>query len=129
MGRSAMIIEDDPALRRLAEVALGRIGGWSVRGAESLDAAAALGPPAPDVYIVDVMLGEGDGRSILRLFDNGSLARAPFLFMTALVRPAARAEYIALGAIGVIEKPFDPMTLAATVEAALAAHEGRRNNS
>ncbi|MBL8683938.1 MAG: response regulator [Myxococcales bacterium] len=129
MTRSAIIIEDDPALRRIIEVALGRIAGWSVRSAEGLAAAVALGAPAPDVYLVDVMLGDEDGRSILGLFDDGSLARAPFLFVTALVRQTQRAEYMELGAIGVIEKPFDPTKLADAVERALEQHlagEGRR---
>lgn len=129
MARSAIIIEDEPALRKLLEVSLGRIAGWRVRTVEGLAAAVALGLPAPDVYLVDVMLGDEDGRSILRLFEEGALPRAPFVFVTALVRPTERAEYLALGARGVIEKPFDPMTLADAIERALAAGSDRGERS
>jgi two-component system OmpR family response regulator len=34
------------------------------------------------------------------------------IFMTAKVQPRELAHYLALGAIGVIPKPFDPMSLA-----------------
>ncbi len=118
---TAIIIDDDPQIRRLLEIALARIGGWTVHLAASLDEAATLGPIAPDVMLVDVMLGEGDGREVLRWQREGRLPKAPILFVTALVRGEQRAHYVQLGAIGVIEKPFDPMLVARQVEAMLDA--------
>lgn len=113
---TAFVIDDDAQIRRLLEIALARIGGWTVHVADSLEAASALGAIVPDVMLVDVMLGEGDGREVLRWQREGFLPSAPVVFVTALVRDEQRAQYLGLGAIGVIEKPFDPMEVARAVE-------------
>jgi len=39
----------------------------------------------------------------------------PVIFMTAKVQSSEQDYYFTLGAIGVIAKPFDPMTLASQV--------------
>ena len=63
-----------------------------------------------------------DGPSTLeRLRQIDGLQTTPVIFMTARVQAEERDRYTALGAIGVINKPFDPMTLAADVRALLAA--------
>ena len=57
-----------------------------------------------------------DGPSTLRaLRAVPALAATPAVFMTAKVQPAEIAHFKSLGALDVIAKPFDPMTLAATV--------------
>lgn len=117
----ALLIDDDPQIRRLLEIAMSKIGGWDVRVADSLEAASLLVEFVPDVLLVDVMLGDGDGREVLRWQRESRLPPAPIVFVTALVRAEQRAEYLALGAIGVIEKPFDPMTVAGSVAQMLAA--------
>lgn len=122
---TALVIDDDPQIRRLLEIALSKIGRWRVHVADSLESASALGVIAPDVLLVDVMLGDGDGREVLRWQREGRLARAPIVFVTALVRSEQRAQYLALGAVGVIEKPFDPMLVAQLVEQMLAGTSPR----
>lgn len=111
----AWIIDDDPQIRRLLEIALARVGGWRVALAESLDEAAALPGDPPDVMLVDVMLGQSDGRAAIEWQRDGRLPPAPIVFVTALVRDEQRAHYRSLGALGVIEKPFDPMKVASVV--------------
>jgi two-component system OmpR family response regulator len=52
-------------------------------------------------------------------------AETPVAFMTAKVQPQELARYYELGAVDVISKPFDPMTLADTVRAVWdKAHPG-----
>ncbi len=43
-------------------------------------------------------------------------AQIPVIFMTAKVMQNEVAEYTAMGAAGVIPKPFDPMTLAERIK-------------
>lgn len=43
----------------------------------------------------------------------------PVLLMTACAEPAVRAEAIASGAIGVVDKPFDVVAVAAQIRAAI----------
>lgn len=76
----------------------------------------------PDVILLDVMMPGMDGPSTLeRLRQIDGLQTTPVIFMTARVQAEERERYIALGAVGVINKPFDPMALAADVRALLAA--------
>jgi len=48
---------------------------------------------------------------------NPATAMIPVIFLTAKVQPPEVKQYQALGALNVIAKPFDPMTLAAQVAA------------
>ena len=76
----------------------------------------------PDVILLDVMMPGMDGPSTLEgLRQIDGLQTTPVIFMTARVQAEERDRYAALGAIGVINKPFDPMALAAEVRSLLAA--------
>ena len=48
----------------------------------------------------------------------------PVIFMTARAQSSEVSRYTDLGAIGVIVKPFDPMSLAASVRDTLAGADG-----
>jgi len=57
-----------------------------------------------------------DGPSTLQtLRADPATAGFPVIFMTAKVQSHEIARFIDLGALGVIAKPFDPMTLASTI--------------
>jgi CheY-like chemotaxis protein len=49
----------------------------------------------------------------------------PVIFMTARLQPSEIEEYRLLGAIGVIPKPFDPMTLADDIRRLVADNPER----
>lgn len=76
----------------------------------------------PDVILLDVMMPGMDGPGTLqRLRQIDGLTATPVIFMTARVQNEERERYLDLGAVGVIQKPFDPLTLAQDVRALLAA--------
>jgi CheY-like chemotaxis protein len=107
-------VEDDPDIRAIAELALVTVGGLevtqSVSGADSLTAAAER---IPDLVLLDVMMPDLDGPETLRrLRKLPGMGNVPAVFMTAKAQPEEISLYHALGAIGVIPKPFDPLTLA-----------------
>jgi CheY-like chemotaxis protein len=67
----------------------------------------------PDLIVMDVMMAGLDGPSTLkRMREHVLLADIPVIFLTAKVLAAEVAHLLQLGAIGVIGKPFDPLTLA-----------------
>jgi len=67
----------------------------------------------PDVILLDVMMPEIDGiETLSRLRGLPGHAETPVIFMTARTMDHERTLYLDLGALGVIAKPFDPMTLA-----------------
>ena len=107
-------------------MALVKRGGFEVRvcssGAEALAAAPEF---APDLLLLDVMMPGLDGPATLQALRGlDGTAATPAIFMTAKVHPPPFAEYLALGAIGVIAKPFDAMALAETVRSIWARHHG-----
>ncbi|MDK9702232.1 MAG: response regulator [Sulfuritalea sp.] len=112
-----LLVEDEPDIRAVAQLALEAVGGFTVRQCESGEAAlAALAEFAPDLVLLDVMMPGMDGPTTLaalRALPQGGAV--PVMFMTAKVQPAEIEGYRRLGAIGVISKPFDPMTLADTL--------------
>jgi two-component system OmpR family response regulator len=109
-----LYVDDEPDIRAIAKVALEVVGGFEVlfcsSGREAIDRAPKF---APDLVILDVMMPEMDGPSTFAALRNlPATAATPVIFMTAKVQKREIANYLALGAVGVIHKPFDPMTLA-----------------
>ncbi len=90
------------------------IGGFDMAYCNSGKCALEKAPTLnPDLILLDVMMPEMDGVSTyheLRQFQI--LKQTPIIFMTAKIQKNEIEQYIQIGAIGVIAKPFDPMTLA-----------------
>jgi two-component system, OmpR family, response regulator len=115
--RSVLLIDDDPDIQRIAEFSLAAVGGWKVYLAGSGEAGlAAARAHQPDVVLLDVMMPGLDGPGVLaRIQGDPALAGLPVIFMTAKAQRSEVQAYLALGATGVITKPFDPMLLASQV--------------
>lgn len=108
-----LCVEDEPDIQAVARMALELVGGFEVRVCSSGDEALRdLQVWQPDMVLLDVMMPGMDGPSTLKaLRALPGLAGLPVAFMTAKVQPGEVAQYKALGALDVIAKPFDPMTL------------------
>lgn len=116
-------VDDEPDIREVAAFSLELDPDIALTTAESGEAALTLleGGFRPDVILLDVMMPRLDGPGVLaRLRPLPGLADTPVIFMTARVQASERDRYLDLGAIGVITKPFDPMTLASQVRDLLA---------
>ncbi|MDQ3268352.1 MAG: response regulator [Pseudomonadota bacterium] len=113
-----LYVEDEPDIQMVARLALEALGGFTVEicssGDEALKRATGF---QPQLFLLDVMMPGMDGPSTLRMLRTlPQFANTPVIFMTAKVQPNEIAEYKALGAVDVISKPFDPMTLASRVK-------------
>ncbi|SNS33784.1 Response regulator receiver domain-containing protein [Noviherbaspirillum humi] len=110
-----LYIEDNADIRLLARMALERLGKFTVRACSSgREALQAAGEPdyRPDLILLDVMMPDLDGpATVAQLRGLPNTAAVPFIFMTAKSDPSEIAGYRALGALGVIAKPFDPRRL------------------
>jgi CheY-like chemotaxis protein len=124
--RKVLVVEDDPDIQLVAELALSAIGGLEVEvcgsAMDALDEAVTF---RPDLILLDVMMPGMDGPSALdALREIPEIARTPVVFMTARAQPQEIARYMQMGSLGVIPKPFEPQALAATLRALWERHEG-----
>jgi len=116
-----LIIDDEADIRRVAHLSLARIGGMDVLDAASgVEGAAKAAAEAPDAILLDVMMPGLDGPATLHaLRADPRTADIPVVFLTAKAMPDEVARLLAMGVRGVLNKPFDPMTLPAQLRAAL----------
>jgi CheY-like chemotaxis protein len=108
-----LMIDDEPDIRQVGQMSLKAVGKWQVvlakSGPEGVELAAK---EKPDVILLDVMMPGTDGPTTLsHLRAQDSTRAIPVIFMTAKVQKHEVEQYLQLGAVGVISKPFDPMTL------------------
>jgi len=106
-------IEDEPDIQEVAKMALEAVGGFTVRTCSSGDEALATAQEfAPDLFLLDVMMPGMDGpTTFLKLRQLPGLEETNGVFMTAKVMESEVQRFMDIGAIGVLPKPFDPMTL------------------
>jgi two-component system OmpR family response regulator len=116
-------VDDEPDIRDLVEISLGLDPAFTVRScASSEEALGVVADWSPHLILVDVTMPGLDGPAMLaRLRANPQTAQIPVVFMTARAQTKELERFKALGAIGVIPKPFDPMTLAEVVRGHLRA--------
>jgi len=111
-------VEDDVDIRQITKLALEFSGGFEVvQCASGVDALAWLQNHTPDVLLFDMMMPGMELLTQIRLYPR--LAALPAVFMTARVQGAQLDELRAGGAVDVITKPFDPMTLGDRIKATL----------
>ncbi len=115
--KRVVYVDDDEDIRQIASLALGLNDEISVETCDSGEAALVLLPRVmPEFILLDVMMPGLDGPSTLaRIRANPLLANIPVAFMTAKAMPKEVEVLKALGVVGVIPKPFDPMKLAGQV--------------
>jgi CheY-like chemotaxis protein len=116
--RKVLLVDDEVDIRTIGEICLSRVGGWTtVLAAGGAEAVALALDEQPDVILLDVMMPEVDGPETLRrLRADPRTAHIPIVFLTARVQRGDLRSYTAMGAVGAIAKPFDPMRLAADVQ-------------
>ncbi|HTT37063.1 MAG TPA: response regulator [Burkholderiales bacterium] len=112
-----LYVDDDPDIRQVAKLALGVVGGFTLECCSCAEEALrALPQFRPDLILLDVMMPGMDGPTTLaKLRELPEASGIPAMFMTAKVQPQEIAGLEHDGVLGVIAKPFDPMTLAQTV--------------
>lgn len=112
-----LYVEDEPDIQTVARLALEGIGGFTVETCNSgIEALERVDDFDPDLILLDVMMPGMDGPTTLQaLRERPATAATPIVFMTAKVQPQEIAQFKALGALDVVAKPFDPMTLAQTI--------------
>ena len=110
--------EDDPDIQQVALLALEMVGGFTLKTCNSgLEAVTEIDAFKPQLLLFDVMMPNMDGPSALKkIREMDDYKSTPAIFMTAKVQPNEVQEYLDMGAVDVVAKPFDPMTLAEQIQ-------------
>ncbi|TWB44173.1 response regulator [Nitrospirillum pindoramense] len=117
-----LYVDDEPDIQAIVELSLRHVGGLDVRLAESGGQALALLERAilegwvPQLILLDAVMPGMDGPATLAAIrHHPSLDGIPVAFVTAMTQDSEVAALKALGAVGVIAKPFDPLGLPGNV--------------
>ena len=106
-------VEDDEDIQRIVRMTLERVGKMTVEvvGDPTL-AIEAMSAFRPDLVMLDWMMPKMDGPTLFRQMKLRLETKAlPVVFITAKASQHDLDELIALGAAGVISKPFSPRDL------------------
>ena len=116
--KKILLVDDEPELRKLVIDILSDDGFLNIIDAGTVQIGLSLvRQEKPDLAILDVMLPDGDGFSLmkkLRTFTN-----IPIIFLTAKDETADKLAGLGLGADDYIVKPFLPQELLLRVYAVL----------
>lgn len=122
MTTRILYVDDEADIREVAAMSLELDPDFEVRvcasGEEALPVAAQW---QPALILLDVMMPRMDGPATFeQLKLQPENAGTPVVFITARTQAKEVEAFMALGAKGVIAKPFDPLTLSARVREHLA---------
>lgn len=118
--KTILIVDDEPAIltsigKVLATRYLVRVANSGGRALE-----VAITDPQPDLILLDVMMPDMDGYSVLsRLKENSATRDIPVIFVTAMEAAMDEEKGLALGAVDYITKPVNPSILLARVKGQL----------
>jgi len=126
--KNVLLVDDDTNITFLTKMALEELTDWHIEEAASgAQALNMVGVTKPDLILLDAMMPMMDGReTFAKLRDISELRDARIIFVTAKVQSAEVAQYLELGADGVITKPFDPVALVDEIDRVVSQSQSRR---
>jgi two-component system cell cycle sensor histidine kinase/response regulator CckA len=126
VGRTVLIVEDNPITRKLLRVAI-EIGGYEVLdasdGRSALEIAAAR---RPDLLILDYVLPDIDGLDLLAEIRRGVVAEIPAIVVTGMVSRLDEFRRRAGPSTHFLPKPVEPSHLLEAVRFHLSPPAGKK---
>jgi DNA-binding response OmpR family regulator len=114
LARPILVVDDDAKIVRLVRTYLERDGFRVVEASDGKSALAAIALEAPALVVLDLMLPEVDGLSIIRAVRRND--RTPMLILSARGTTADRIAGLEAGADDYLPKPFSPAELVVRVK-------------
>ena len=123
-----LVVDDEPNIRELVQVALNFHGCAVTTGATGEDALKLAHAYDPDLIVLDVLLPDIDGFEVCRRLR--SVANdVPVIFLTARDATADTVTGLTIGGDDYITKPFSVEALVARVRAVLRRTTGHRGGA
>lgn len=116
-NKRILLIDDEADIHKITQAGLMMEAEWELLTAYSGDEGLRIAHAEhPDAILLDVMMPGRDGVATLKaLQETLDCQTIPVIFLTAKAQATDRRRFYALGAQGVITKPFDPITLASQI--------------
>jgi two-component system KDP operon response regulator KdpE len=125
--RTAILIEDEPQIRRFVRMSL-QSQGWQVFEADTArQGLIDAGTRKPDLVIVDLGLPDGDGVDLVR--DLRGWSNVPVIVLSARSAESDKVRALDAGADDYLTKPFGVDELLARVRAHLRRRSGGSEES
>jgi DNA-binding response OmpR family regulator len=122
-GYEVLVVEDDPAIRRLVTMVLQRQGYGVDAACDGLEAVLKLGLREYHAIVLDLMMPNLDGFTFLNTFAENEPERLRKVIVTSAASPTLIRERMRTTPFAVLPKPFDIGDLLARVKDCLAAQD------
>ncbi len=122
MTTHALIIDDEPDIRELLEITLGRMGIETDSAADVTQAKAHLASTHYDICLTDMRLPDGDGIELVKLIQK-TTPQTPVAVITAHGNMDTAIESMKAGAFDFVSKPIELDRLRTLVKTALKLKE------
>lgn len=122
MAAKILLVDDEPAIRRLLRNTLERAGHEVIEAGNARDALAAASASQPDAVLLDLGLPDRDGLALIPLLRRDADTR--ILIISAREATEEKVAALDLGADDFVTKPFDTDELLARLRVALRHHGG-----
>jgi two-component system cell cycle response regulator len=112
MGRTVLIVEDSPSVRRLLQVSVRPLGVEILEAEDGISGLHLARAKMPDVILLDIGLPGIDGWEVLsQIRSDPKTEHIGIIIVTAHAQPEVAAAAQKGGADGFITKPFRPAHL------------------
>lgn len=123
------IVEDDNSIREIETIALKNSGHEVVAFDNASDFFDKISKVLPDLLVLDVMLPDSDGNTIVKkLRSTTETKKLPIIMVTAKTSEMDLIRGLDNGADDYLKKPFSVMELITRVKALLRRTEGERED-
>ena len=112
-----LVVDDDPHIRELVRVFLGRDGFEVIEASDGVEALLKLDSLKADLAVIDVMMPYMDGWELCR--ELRATFDIPILMLTAKAETVDKLKGFQAGTDDYLIKPFEPLELVARVNALL----------
>ena len=127
MAYRILVVDDESALRQLVREILEQEGYQVETAGDCAQALERFRTAQPDAVLLDVMLPDGDGFTLLGQLQ--AVRDVPVLFLSARDEDEARLRGLGLGADDYITKPFLPQELLLRLRSVLRRVYGRQEEA
>jgi two-component system cell cycle response regulator DivK len=124
MGKTILIVEDEPKNLKLLRDLLQRFGYEILEALDGEQGVKLVGERMPDLILMDIMMPKMDGLEATRIIKaNTKTKHIPIIALTSYAMKGDREKTIEAGCDGYLAKPIDIKEVLKTIETYLTVKQ------